>query len=659
MNLHEITLIIMLWILSISIMNGQETELIGDSALLSIELGEVVISGQLNREIYEVDDFQQQNTQDVSRTLGHLPSFQFGESGQRNEGMVYLRGFDLRSVPVFMDGIPIYVPYDGYVDLNRFTVQGLSKIEIAKGNASVLYGPNIIGGAINLISQKPQDKLEIKANAGLHTGRGKTVSLGLGTKREKYYLQGNISYHQQDHVKLSKDFVISDLEKDLNLDNSWSQDLHSSFKIGFIPRKTDEYSLNYIFQHGEKGNPIYLGKDPNIRLRYWQWPEWDKQSIYFVGKTKIAEKTFLKSRMYVDRFKNRLESFDDGEYETQFAKYAFTSIFKDRTIGAKYELSNNNFEDHLLNMVLQLKNDRHQEHNIGEAIRHFQDMYYVLGAEDVYTINDYLSLIPGFSYIYRQGLEAEDYDQQNNQITSFPIQDNSAYNYQLSLNWKPQTTFIVTGTAARKSRFATMNDRYSYKLGRAIPNPQLVSEKSFNFDISSEWKPVETFSFKSAIFSSHLDDVIQLVDEVEPGISQMQNSGEALFYGLDIEADISPFEFIRLTLYYTYIDRKNISNPTLYFRNVPRHKAISKFIVALNSKVRFSISNEYNSDRYSTSYGTLAESFFLWNFNTEVNITNDLALKFSLSNLMDSYYERVEGYPGEGRRFNIMFSYRT
>ena len=39
--------------------------------------------------------------------------------GARNEYNLLVRGFNARRVPVFMDGIPVYVPYDGEMDLGR------------------------------------------------------------------------------------------------------------------------------------------------------------------------------------------------------------------------------------------------------------------------------------------------------------------------------------------------------------------------------------------------------------------------------------------------------------------------------------------------------------------------------------------------------------
>ena len=47
------------------------------------------------------------------------------------------------------------MPYDGYVDPGRFTTFDLAEVNVTKGYTSLLYGPNAMGGAINLISRKP------------------------------------------------------------------------------------------------------------------------------------------------------------------------------------------------------------------------------------------------------------------------------------------------------------------------------------------------------------------------------------------------------------------------------------------------------------------------------------------------------------------------
>ena len=101
----------------------------------------------------DAERIQQLDRNTVGDAVSVLPGVSLARNS-RNEDMVYLRGFDARQVPVFLDGIPLYVPYDGYVDFGRFTTFDLAEIQVASGSASLLYGPNILGGAINLISRR-------------------------------------------------------------------------------------------------------------------------------------------------------------------------------------------------------------------------------------------------------------------------------------------------------------------------------------------------------------------------------------------------------------------------------------------------------------------------------------------------------------------------
>ncbi|MBL8506688.1 MAG: TonB-dependent receptor plug domain-containing protein, partial [Methylobacillus glycogenes] len=180
-------------------------------------LGEINVTAPRGEAISLADDAISQedmrlfNHETVGTALNTLPGISMTQGGQRNEQLVQLRGFDLRQVPVFVDGIPVYVTYDGYLDLARFNTFDLSKIQVSKGFSSVLYGPNTLGGAINLVSRKPSKEFEGSITAGLKTDRnfkynGYSTDLNMGGNYGTWYWQANTSYLDNDRYRMSSDY---------------------------------------------------------------------------------------------------------------------------------------------------------------------------------------------------------------------------------------------------------------------------------------------------------------------------------------------------------------------------------------------------------------------------------------------------------------------
>nr|WP_249321558.1 MULTISPECIES: TonB-dependent receptor [unclassified Campylobacter] len=124
-----------------------------------------------NVSVVNKKSIQINNAKTVSDVAKFVPGVSLrGGAYARNETSMSIRGFGSTQIPVYIDGIPVYVPYDGNMDLSRFTTYDLSRIDISKGASSVLYGPNALGGAINIVSLKPTRELEASLGYGARAG---------------------------------------------------------------------------------------------------------------------------------------------------------------------------------------------------------------------------------------------------------------------------------------------------------------------------------------------------------------------------------------------------------------------------------------------------------------------------------------------------------
>ena len=539
----------------------------------------------------------------IAQALNLLPGINLGNAGARNEGMMYIRGFDMRQVPLYLDGIPQYVPYDGYVDPNRFTTFDLSEIAVSKGYSSVLFGPNTLGGAINMVSRKPEKRFEATLRGGMISGNDRIASefasLNVGSNQGSWYAEGSLSTLNSDFWPLSDSFVTTVNEKGGKRDNSQTRDFKGGIKIGYTPNSTDEYALSFNAINSSKGVPVYAGSNPANKARFWKYTDWDKSSLYYIGKTAIGSKSYLKTRAYYDGYYNVLDSYDNATYTTQ--KKGFTSIYDDKTFGASAELGSELIKNNTIKLAVHEKHDLHREYNVGQTAREFEDNTLSLAAENSWRASQHISVILGVREDFRTTIKAQNLV--GTVISSFPLEDNQAASYQLAVAGHISEHQEVTGYIARTTRFPTLKDRYSYRFGTALPNPALAPEKSWNYGLDYSVKPSGDLEFMTSVYQSKLSDVIQQVDNVTPGVYQFQNTGEATYTGFECSADWKAASWLKAFAGYSYIDRKNESTPALRFTDVPHNKISGYLQFFLNKSTWAMVETEYNSRRYSTSDG--------------------------------------------------------
>ncbi|RZJ64262.1 MAG: TonB-dependent receptor [Flavobacterium sp.] len=646
---------------------SQTTETQKDSINQRFKLGEVVIIKPNDKNTVNATQIETFAKTDIGDALNLIPGVILSGVGPRNESTVQVRGFDLRQVPVLIDGIPVYVPYDGYVDLARFTTFDLSAIQVSKGYTSVNYGPNALGGAINLITRKPSKAFELNGATGFVTG-GFRSNLNIGSKWKKFYVQAGISKLKRDYFPLSSDFIPVPNENGRQRDNSYSEDEKYHIKVAFTPNEKSEYALAYTYQKGEKGNPVYAGTDPLntllARPRFWRWPKWDKQSLYFISNTSIDSTQSIKTRFYYDAFKNQLDSWDDATYSAMTRPYAFRSIYDDYSFGGIVQYDKSIGKRDKISASVHYKQDVHRENNVGEPQRTMSDGTFTVALENEFLITQKLQLLTGASFNNRSSIDAEDFNGDTNLITNYPSNSNNAFNVQGGLVYKANPNNTVTLSIGRKTRFATTKDRYSYRLGTAIPNPDLEAEYAINYDLAYVGKITEKLQISGAAFYSKIHNTIMMVNNVQFDqeqkifLSQLQNTGTSEYMGFEISADYKIFPSFLLGANYTFIERNNLSNPNLKLVDVPKNKFFVYTQYDWKDRLRAQANMEHNSRRYSTSYGTTTRSFQIFNVSASVKVYKWFSIEGGVNNIFDKNYELVEGYFEAGRNYFASVVYR-
>jgi iron complex outermembrane recepter protein len=630
-------------------------------------LGEVLVVGASSE---ESDGTQSRVTgkeaavrgrRDVVEAASLLPEVSIAQVGGRGEKMIWVRGFDMRQVPLFIDGIPVYVPYDGMVDAGRFSIFDMAELSVSPGYSPLIYGPNTLGGAINVVTRRPTRPQEFEAKAGVFSGNGVESAVRAGVSRPAFYAQASVAYRERDYVPLSDDFEPVATEDGGHRDNSDSRDLQLSAKAAWTPGdRGDEYAVGFVRQDSQKGLPPYTGSDPDIRTRYWRYTEWTKNSLYFVGHKSLGIDGYVKPRVYYDTYENTLNSYDDDTYTTQTKRYAFTSIYDDYTFGGSLEVGNTIGDRHSLRGAVHYKQDVHREHNEGDPVSEYSDWTGSLALEDRMQLAPDWALALGADLERRESLKAE--DRSGTETVTYSDNGNTDINPQAGLFYTV-TDGVFRATMAKKSRFPTLKDRYSYRLGTALPNPDLDPETALHFEVGYEGRVVSNLEGRISLFYSRLDDTIQQVDKVEyeeatdTWLYQLQNVGESENAGLEAGLTWWALPTVKLGGQYAFLKRKNLDRPDIKPTDTPENRV--SFYAEWQPMTRLLVvpSVEYNSSRYSTSDGTKVDGFWLCNLDAQMDLPRGFGLSAGIRNLFDENYELSEGYPEEGRNYYLSARY--
>ena len=624
---------------------------------------DVAVTARLERESpavtsLDAEQLRALDAKTVTQALGAAPGVTLHRMGARNEGMVYVRGFDLRQVPLFIDGIPVYVPYDGYVDLDRFVTDDLSEVRVTKGLTSVLIGPNALGGAINLVTKRPTRPFSGLFNIGYASGNERMFDGNAGVMRENWYVQGTGSWIGADDFPLSDDFRPMVGEDGGARHNSARGDGKGSVKLAWTPSGGGEYAVSYVGQRGRKEVPSYAGTNPTVARRFWRWPDWDKDAVYVVTNTPLSGSQYLRGRAYYDRFYNLLQSFDDAGYTAQTRPSSFNSIYDDYSVGGSVEYGASLGSRHSVRAAAHVKEDIHREHNVGSPVQHFDNRTVSGGVEDVFAISSRVTVVAGLGIDRQMTRRAE--NNVNGTIASFPLGDTGGVNPQAGVFVATPGSGRLRATVSRKTRLPAIKDRYSYRMGRAIPNPNLNAEQATTIEGGYD-SPIGRYGTAAVtVFYVAVNDLVQPFF-LQPNLFQLQNVGDVRNSGVEAEWRVRPTTNVQGSIGYSYLHRSSVSDTAVPLLNTPGHKMFG--YVSYSGIPRIRLVGSLNAESSRAVQDDAGVLLSLAGYSTAsakaaVTIHTGLDLEVSATNLLDRNYELSSGFPEPGRVGLVQLRYR-
>ena len=616
------------------------------SANQTYELGQIDVLGAKDTKfksnvVYSEDMvLEEKNTvQEALNTVSGLNAYGYGTRGEK---AISIRGFSARHSPVFIDGIPVNVPSEGYIDFSNFNTFDLSQIQVSKGLSSPLLGVNTFAGAINLVTKKPTKELEGTISAGVFSGNGKKTYLNLGTNQGKYYVQASGSFMDRDSYPVSSNFnsnVNQDNDKRVN---SYKEDKKINLKVGFTPNDTDEYAINYINQKSNKGMPL-ITKNPG-KNAYRQWDYSDKESIYFLSNTNFKY-AYLKSRLFYDKYEDNMLFFKDKTYTKLNGD---PTPYDANTKGISLEIGQYDTERNSIKLALHAKKDTQKEDD--KKVYTKKMNYFSVGLEDTFRFNDNFRVIAGASWDKDEVKEANNKKPDAFYGSEFEHESSTAFNPMMKVEYDVDDTLGFYAGVAKKTRFASLKERYSYRLGSFIPNPALKPEKTINYEIGAN-KTFDNQGIKAVLFYSDVKDYIQSkVIDVPNRISKEDNIGKVKHMGYELEYFYAFDSGLSFDANYTRLlaeDKENKRDIT----NAPKHNLNLSLCYKLIKDLTGNVNMQYSSGSHTRENDRKEDvgGAALWNAKLAYELVKGLTVDVGASNIFDKNYDLDYGYPEAGR----------
>jgi outer membrane receptor for ferrienterochelin and colicins len=485
---------------------------------------------------------------------------------------IQLQGLSPDHTMILLDGEPLIGRQGGVMDLSRFAIGNIKKIELVKGPSSSLYGSEAMGGVINIITEPLQGK---QFTAGIRSGSFMNTDVYAsgnytGKKAAVYFFANRNSSHGYELDK-------STPEK--TLDPFYNYTGHLKFSYRFSPKTKLIVNNRYFHSYQESFYAINSSK-----INIGGNGQTNDYTINPVLTHKFNNKISSQLRFLLSdfRFTQQLDSlsnnkqyyFDDfrqGFYRAENQTDIELNKFNTLTIGGGYTLQTvtttryrEKKEQHLYHAFVQ--NEWHGVKNlivIG-GLRYDYNTAFAARLSPKLAVNYRLNEKMKFNASYGAGFKAPDFRQLylsfiNNAAEGYSIYGASEFSIERLEQQKQQGLIAQILPAAYQ-----------------ITTLQPETSRGFNFGVQAS--PVEKFKADINLFRNDVDNLINYVPVATnangTSVFSYVNINRAFTQGVELNMNYQLFKNFSINGGYQFLETadkailERVNNKEIFGRDI-------------------------------------------------------------------------------------------
>lgn len=471
----------------------------------------------------------------LEQVLRELPLLQI-RINSRGEAQPALRGSEERQIAILVDGVPLTLGWDHRTDLSVIPLTAVESLRVHRGLSSVLHGPNVLGGVLEVgvgrAAAPLAEPVPLELSAGLDQTGARSAGIVAGRAADlnggRLLVRGGVGHRGRSGLPLAADVDQPGSAGDERLNSDlrhWDGFLAARYRSaagGWLSLSSSGYTT-------ERGVPPELHV---VEPRLWRYPDQRRLLAAFSGGTGQRKTAWgtgdVEASVGVDLGRTEIDAYETIAFDRVVAseeaddRTLTLRLLADHTLGARGELRT----------AFTYADIRHDEvlgatpapgaGPVRDPERHYRQRLFSGGLEIAGSLG-------GTRVSAGAAMDATDTPESGDERALGSL---SEWGARAGATRLVGSAVLLHAGVSRRGRFPSLRELYSGALGRFDPNPALRPEILVAGEAGATWQGRRR-EVQAVVFHQRLSDAIVRTSTPE-GRLRRENLNEVRSTGLEL-----------------------------------------------------------------------------------------------------------------------------